>query len=33
LPGRVRADAFADEGAAQATLERLARRKRARGYA
>jgi DNA invertase Pin-like site-specific DNA recombinase/predicted DNA-binding WGR domain protein len=32
-PGRVRADAFATEDAAMAALERLARRKRGRGYA
>ena len=32
-PGRVRADAFASEDAAVAALERLARRKRGRGYA
>ncbi len=32
-PGRVRADAFATEDAAVAELERLARRKRGRGYA
>ncbi len=32
-PGRVRVDAFATEAAAVAELERLARRKRGRGYA
>ena len=32
-PGRVRVDAFATEDAAVAELERLARRKRGRGYA
>jgi predicted DNA-binding WGR domain protein len=31
-PGRMRADAFADEAAARVALERLARRKRKRGY-
>jgi predicted DNA-binding WGR domain protein len=32
-PGRVRSDSFADAAGARAALERLARRKRRKGYA
>jgi predicted DNA-binding WGR domain protein len=32
-PGRFRSDSFADEDGARAALERLARRKRRKGYA